>query len=143
MMKNWLFLFWFILATNFVLSAQKDSLKTNSCFSNPDIFEGQKVYKAVDQYPEYPGGMMEFHKYLRNNMDFSLCDANRSTLHITFVIDTLGNVKNCCTRDTQSEHSCNTKAIEVIQKSRPWKPALLNGQKVCVRINFPIKICFK
>lgn len=126
------------------VQGQVDSFAVRKCIQNPDIFDGQVVYKSADKMPEYIGGIAAFNKYIHQHLKFSSdVDPYKSKIYTTFIIDTLGRVQNVCTINAKTQTAQEKELVEIIQNSPPWTPGRHNGKNVCVRLTVPMRICLK
>ena len=131
---------------NGIAFGQKDSLGLDKCIKTPDVYNDQIVYRTAEKMPEFEGGINQFYKYVIKNVHYTCTDGNnhKSTIHTTFIIDTLGQVQNVCTITTDSRLNADQKQIQDIIKNSPlWTPGKQNGKNVCVRLTVPMRICLK
>lgn len=86
--------------------------------------------------PEYPGGLDAFRKYVTKKL--AKFYPNKSfSITVYFVVEkdgTLGDV--AMTKGTGLDF--DNEVIKIIQKSKRWTPATLNGEPVRVSIDYPI-----
>ena len=135
----------FFLLLNIFALGQVDSLGLKKCIQNPDTYNGQIVYRSVDKMAEFKGGISEFLKYISKNINYGCREKyDKSVIHITFIIDTIGQVQNVCVITNKTDlNSDENKIKEAIEKAPIWTPAIYKDKKVCVRLNVPIRICLK
>jgi hypothetical protein len=140
-----LFLFiWQISSFGF---AQTDNLAENQCVPIVDTLDGQAVLKIVEKMPEFKGGMEGFYKFLSQNITIPQ-DSLHTTLgyhskfFFTFVIDTLGRMRNFCVIK-HNYYLLPELAINQLNQSNPWQAGENKGKKVPVRLWLPIYICVR
>jgi TonB family protein len=96
--------------------------------------------KVISTEPEYPGGLQAFDRYIRRNLHYPwparLMCINGS-VYVSFVIGSDGKVTKVTAINCLGA-GCESEAVRVVQKSRPWKPGLQNGQPASVNFTIPI-----
>ncbi|WP_316804128.1 energy transducer TonB [Pedobacter nototheniae] len=133
-MKSLLLLFYLI-----GINAPKSDCKTqqDSCSKYYDKALRAFVYNYVDEMPEYPGGQSKFYSYLFKNVKFEpdTTKSWQSRVLITFMIDTLGSVKNISidNKSPKAYSSLDLGYVDVLKKCPKWKPGKCKGKKVMVR----------
>lgn len=98
------------------------------------------AFIAVEEMPEFPGGMMECMKFLAQNVKYpTICMEKmiEGRVIVSFTVNTDGSLT-----DIQEENSPNEElteeAIRVCKLMPNWKPAKQRGQAVKVRYTIPI-----
>lgn len=107
-----------------------------------DSLNGMKVFQIVENPPQFEGGSTNFYRVLAKNLKIPLQPDSldlKSKFYISFVIDTLGNIKNFCATDIMEEVIDD----DLIKKINYWEPGTHRGQKVPVRMLLPISICYR
>lgn len=97
----------------------------------------------VQTLPEFPGGIVEFMKWLRKNLAYPADARSRKaegTVIVSFIIDTNGTITDAKV-DKGVDAALDDEAMRVIRKMPKWKPGEENG-KPC-RTMFAIPIEFK
>jgi len=95
---------------------------------------------GVEQYPEFPGGMAAWAKFLQKNLRYPEMaqESNiQGKVYISFVIEkdgTLSDVKLV----RGIGYGCDDEAMRVIKKSPKWQAGKQNNTNVRVRYNMPI-----
>lgn len=91
--------------------------------------------------PEFPGGGEALQAYLKKNVHYP----NYAHLHkiegrvvITFIVRKDGEIYNAWFQH-KTDTCLDNEALRVIRNMPNWKPGTLNGEKVNVRYNIPIK----
>jgi periplasmic protein TonB len=104
------------------------------------------VYTAVDEAPEFPGGMAAYQKYLAGNIKYpkaALDSGAMGTVYISIVIDSNGNVTNAKILRDRVGYGCGEEALRVVQMMPAWKPGKMNGRKVSTQYTIPVKFVLK
>lgn len=99
-----------------------------------------KIFTAVEQIPEFPGGIDAFYQFLSNNIKYpadSRKRASQGRVIVSFVVERDGSLTNVHTvRGVDS--SIDREAVRVIELSPKWSPAIQNGKSVRVGYSVPI-----
>jgi|SRR6185437_11235035 len=104
---------------------------------------GAKSGDAVMAFePEYLGGITAFNKYIKRNLHYP--DAARlmcinGKVYVSFVVDRDGRVKNVAALNCIGA-GCESEAVKVVQRSKPWKPGMQYGR--AVEVNYTVPISF-
>ncbi|MDB5124946.1 MAG: hypothetical protein JWP94_3075 [Mucilaginibacter sp.] len=111
-------------------------------FSTQDTVPAKdsKVFSAVEQVPEFSGGINAFAEYLRKNIRYPT-EARKNKIQgrviISFVVEKDGSLSNIrVMRGVSSD--IDAEALRVIQMSPQWKPGIQNGKLVRVAYSMPI-----
>lgn len=137
-------LFFLFLLFPLSLSAQLE--KTPPCYDYPDLLDSSYVFIVVDQMPEFPGGEEAKIIYLMDNLKITQLDTFMnivSRVTVTFVIDTLGKVRDACIDDLYYRTHptpVHLEVLRVVQMMPDWTPGRLRGKKVPVRFHMPVNI---
>jgi TonB family protein len=128
-MKNFLFLTIAYFAIQMV-SAQETTKVSNDIIYNT---------AGIDVKPEFPGGMMEFYKYIAKNYRTPSSKKLEGKVYVTFIIEKDGSVDDVkVLRDIG--YGTGDEAIRVLINSPKWLPGEQNGQKVRCTFSLPIAI---
>ncbi|WP_426064539.1 M56 family metallopeptidase [Flavobacterium sp. DSP2-3-1] len=100
-----------------------------------------EVYNTagITEKPEFPGGIMEFYKFVGNNFKTPSQPNLKGKVYITFIIEkdgSLSDIKNI--RDIG--FGTGDEAIRVLKICPKWIPGKLNGVPVRVMYSLPITI---
>ncbi|TWI97155.1 TonB family protein [Mucilaginibacter frigoritolerans] len=99
-----------------------------------------KVFTAIEQVPQFPGGVNAFYEFLANNIQYpaeSRKLASQGRVIISFVVEKDGSLTNIHTvRGVDS--SINAEAVRVIKLSPKWSPGVQNGHLARVAYSVPI-----
>lgn len=105
--------------------------------------EPQKIFVAVEQQPEFPGGNAALMKWLGNNIKYppmALANEISGRVIVKFVVERDGSVSGAqvikgVDKDLDKE------AIRVVKNMPKWQPGKNNGQ--AVRCYFTLPVTFK
>ena len=100
----------------------------------------QKVFDAVEQMPEYPGGMQAMIEFLQTNMKYPEDAAKQKVegrVMVQFVVETDGSISDVHVAK-QVFPSLDAEAIRVVQAMPKWTPGMDKGRVVRVKYNLPI-----
>ena len=98
------------------------------------------TYEAVEEKPEYPGGMGELSKLLSSNLKYPLISQENGVqgeVLVQFVIDKEGNVKEVTVFKGVDPH-LDAEALRVIKMMPKWKPGKHEGKEVNVKCTIPV-----
>jgi len=128
-MKNFLFLTIAFFFFQFV-DAQEQ-------ISKPE----DKIYQIeeVDIKPNYPGGVIEFNKFIAKNYKAPEQEGLNGKVIVTFVIEIDGSISNIVVLKDLG-YVTGKDAVDVVKKSGKWIPAQKEGKPVRVVFRFPITI---
>lgn len=128
---------------NFALAPDADTTKTvaPAKFSIASAQSGtDPVFTAVEQVPEFPGGIEAFSKFLATNIRYPKAARDNNVqgrVIITFVVEKDGSLSNMkVVRGIGS--GCDEEAVRVLSISPAWKPGIQNGRAVKVQYSVPI-----
>ncbi|PWK71425.1 outer membrane transport energization protein TonB [Mucilaginibacter oryzae] len=98
------------------------------------------VFTAVENVPEFPGGLEAFGKFLGRNIKYPATAREQKIqgrVIITFIVEKDGSLSNeKIVRGITGE--LNNEAMRVIALSPKWKPGIQNGRPVRVQYSVPI-----
>ncbi|MDQ7948497.1 MAG: TonB family protein [Pedobacter sp.] len=95
---------------------------------------------GVDQYPEFPGGMEAWGKFIQKNLRYPYAAQDASIqgkVFLSFVVEKDGSITDVHVIKGIG-YGCDDEAVRVIKKSPRWKAGMQNKQLVRVRYNIPI-----
>ena len=102
----------------------------------------QNVYDAVEQMPEFPGGMPAMIEYLQNNLMYpkdAIKQQVGGRVMVMFVVETDGSLSNVRVA-RKVFHSLDTEAVRVVKSMPKWKPGKEKGR--LVRVNYILPVVF-
>ena len=98
------------------------------------------TYEAVEEKPEYPGGMGELSKLLSSNLKYPLTSQENGVqgeVLVQFVVDKKGNVEEVTVFKGVDPH-LDAEALRVIKMMPKWKPGKHEGKEVNVKCTIPV-----
>ena len=102
----------------------------------------QNIYNAVEQVPEFPGGMPAMMEFLQTNIKYPK-DAIKQNVGgrvmVMFVVETDGSLSNVRVA-RKVFPSLDAEAVRVVKAMPKWKPGKEKGR--AVRVNFTMPIVF-
>ncbi|MBQ9584658.1 MAG: energy transducer TonB [Muribaculaceae bacterium] len=102
----------------------------------------QNVYDAVEQMPEFPGGMPAMIEYLQTNLKYpkdAIKQQVGGRVMVMFVVETDGSLSNVRVA-RKVFHSLDTEAVRVVKSMPKWKPGKDKGR--LVRVNYTLPVVF-
>ena len=101
---------------------------------------GEPIFTAVEQEPEFPGGLTTFSKFLSQNIVYPK-DASLQGIHgrvmISFVVEMDGSLSDIkVVRGIGG--GCDEEALRVMKMCPKWRPGIQNGHTVRVAYTVPI-----
>jgi len=119
-----------------IVAGNGDSIKTDTAKVNQE-----PVFAAVEQEPEFIGGMQKFAEFLAANVKYpaSMRENNmQGKAIVTFVVESDGSLSNVKALRAPNEDAGN-EAVRVVQlTSGKWMPGLQNHQYVRVQYTVPV-----
>ena len=102
----------------------------------------QNIYNAVEQMPEFPGGMPAMMEFLQTNIKYPK-DAIKQNVGgrvmVMFVVETDGSLSNVRVA-RKVFPSLDAEAVRVVKAMPKWKPGKEKGR--AVRVNFTMPVVF-
>ena len=102
--------------------------------------DGDKIFTAVENNPEFPGGDAAFNKYLGSHIRYPNVAKENGTqgrVFISFVVERDGSLTDLkIVRDPGS--GLGDEAVRVLKSSPHWKPGIQNGKPVRVAYTVPV-----
>lgn len=97
----------------------------------------------VAEKPEYPGGIMEFYKFIGQNYKVP-AEINKQKLngkvYLQFMIETDGSLTDIHVIRDKLGYGAGEEAVRVLKLSPKWNPASDQGKPVRVMYNLPITV---
>lgn len=139
----------YMLPVKFILP--KNNTNTNSTpitTTKPPVTDNDKVYDHVTMKtpPTYTGGMANYYRFLSKNINYpneAFAVKKTGTAMISFIIEKNGSVSNVKAEGKALGYGLDEEAVRVVKLADQWNPGVLNGQKVRVKYNLPIKFSMK
>lgn len=101
--------------------------------------EDEKVFEIPQVDAQFPGGIVEFKKYLLENIrypDLDICD--QGTVYVSMVIGKDGKIRDEKIIRGVSEEF-DQEALRVIHSMPNWIPAENNGKIIATRVRLPVR----
>ncbi|MCC8410733.1 TonB family protein [Mucilaginibacter sp. UR6-1] len=102
--------------------------------------KSNEVFTAVEQLPEFPGGLKAFGKYLQNSIKYPAEDVKNKAsgkVFVQFIVEEDGALSNLNVLRGVSA-TINAEAVRVLKASPKWSPGKQNGHPVRVQFTVPI-----
>jgi protein TonB len=99
---------------------------------------------SVDEMPKFPGGEIEFIKYISKNFKYPSTKDNlsKTKIYIEFIIDKNGAIKNAKIVKGINP-ALDKEALRVINSMPKWIPGKQAGKAVDVKMNYPLQLELK
>ena len=125
-----------------VPEAEEQAIEENTVEQAPEepVPEPKKIYKSVEQMPEFPGGAEGLMKYLQENIKYPPEAAKNNIggrVVLQFVIDETGQVGDVKVVRSVSEE-IDAEAVRVIKTLPKFEPARQDGEPVAVWYTLPV-----
>lgn len=100
----------------------------------------EDVFVAVEQEPQYPGGLDALRTFLSRSLNYPRAAASAGIsgkIFLSFVVNTDGSLTDVQVLKGIG-FGCDEEAIRVIRKMPNWRPGKQSGRAVRVKYNLPI-----
>lgn len=100
-----------------------------------------EVFDVVENMPVPSGGIEGWNQYLADNLDYpkeAKENGTNGTVYLTFIVTTEGTVQDVEILKGIGS-GCDEEAIKAIKNAPKWKPGTQKGQKVNVKMRWPIR----
>jgi protein TonB len=121
----------------------KDANVTQALPQTPVDPDNTENIRIVEQLPEFPGGIVEFMKWLKNNLKYPPIAQQQKIegkVVVSFIVNKDGSIANVKI-EKSVDPSLDREALRVVRMMPRWKPGIQNN-KPC-RTMFAIPINFK
>lgn len=119
----------FLLFCGLFLSAQENSIKTDS------------VYTRVDEIAVYPGGINAFRKIITKELDVSKMGSGLFSSETTYIVDKEGKLSGF--KSTGNAYLAAEMERILSNMKKRWIPAKVNGQPVSSIFRLPMSMNFE
>lgn len=104
--------------------------------------DGPVDFRSVQVMPEYPGGIKKFIEYVAQQLAQVEVYETRPQLRMefSFIIETDGSLTGIEVMNDGGNSFAAKKTVEILGKSKKWKPGINNGQAVRVKYTLPVVI---
>lgn len=102
--------------------------------------QADSVFRIVEQLPEYPGGVVEFMKWLTKTLRYpAVAERQRvqGTCRVSFIVNKDGTISDAKVEKHLS-NQCDAEALRVVRQMPKWKPGRMKGEVVRTKIVIPI-----
>jgi len=126
--------FEFVDYVNFPVDVVTDADGTN------DLEKDENVYKFADVMPDFPGGMSELYKFIKENTTYPQEARDKGiegTVVVTFVVTKEGSVTNVKVL-TGVDPLLDAEAVRAVKSLPKWTPGKINGEPVSCWYNLPV-----
>ncbi len=121
-------------------SANQENANASVASSTPTVSASNEPFVAVEQMPEFPGGVESLKKYLSQNLKYP-ANARKSGItgkvFTSFVVQEDGTLADFKVNKGVSEE-IDAEAMRVIKSMPKWTPGYQSGKAVSVRYTLPI-----
>lgn len=111
----------------------------------PGYVDGMRIMNHAEQMPEFPGGEMEMLAFIGRHMNYnfhkSVGEEIQDEVIVTFVVDTLGDLRGIKLSKSFEKGKispCEMEVIKVVRKMPRWVPGRSKGKKVPVQFVLPV-----
>lgn len=111
----------------------------------PPVEEETFDLAAVQEQPDFPGGMAQMYKYLQNNTkypDMEFDAGIQGKVYVEFVVAVDGSVNNVRVARGVSP-GLDKEALRAVKSMPKWTPGKMNGKPVKVRFTIPVDFKLK
>ncbi|GAA4334180.1 energy transducer TonB [Mucilaginibacter gynuensis] len=101
---------------------------------------GNQIFTAVEQQPEFPGGIQKFYDYLGKTINYPAVDRENNVqgkVIVTFVVEKDGSLTDVKALRGPSA-TLQEEAVRRVKASPKWKPGIQNARPVRVQFTMPV-----
>lgn len=98
------------------------------------------IFSVVEKQPEFPGGKEEMTKYIQKNLKyptFARENGIQGRVIVSFTVERDGSITDIEVLRSPAE-KLSQEAIRIVKNMPKWKPGLLKGNPVRVKLMLPI-----
>ncbi|MCX2474274.1 energy transducer TonB [Pedobacter sp. MC2016-05] len=108
--------------------------------------KAQKIYDfvSVEKQPAYPGGIVKFYQYMKNEIKYPEVAKNnkiQGKVFLSFIVEKNGKLTDVIVVRSLSKET-DAEAVRVIKNSPNWNPGVLDGMPVRVKYNIAVNFNF-
>lgn len=98
------------------------------------------IYDIVDEIAEFPGGMAELVKYMRENLKYPETGITyEGKCYLQFYVMKDGSIKNIKIKKGVTDcPECDAEAVRMVKGMPKWKPGEINGRSVNSVFSLPV-----
>jgi len=97
-----------------------------------------KVYTAVEQMPQFPGGKDSLNKYLLHFIPYQDTLDKQATVFVKFVVTTNGTIASVAIINSSRNRFLDSLALSYVKRMPKWSPGMQGGQAVNVSSIIPV-----
>ncbi len=104
-----------------------------------------QVYKFVDVYPEFPGGVKVMNKFIVESIKYPVSaieNCIEGKVYVEFIVNVDGSVSNVRVSKGVAP-ALNSEAIRIVKSFPKWAPGKKDGKVVGVSTTLPISFKLK
>lgn len=108
--------------------------------SAPD--EEKEIFRAVEQQPEFPGGMAALNQYLSKSIRYPAAAMRANVagrVYVEFAVSPTGDISNIRVIKGVAGFGINEEAVRVVAQMPRWLPGKQNGVPVAVTYILPVE----
>jgi len=103
-----------------------------------DTYDPNKIYTSVERVPQFRGGMLKFHEYIKENLkNEKFTEEDEGKVIISFVVELDGSLTDIHVVRRISA-AADAFALKLLKKSPKWEPGTQNGRPVRVAYSVPV-----
>ena len=105
-----------------------------------DMYNEPLDYRVVEDLPQFPGGAVEFMKWLTKNLKYPATAQQRKVqgrVVAQFIVNTDGSVSDIQVVERLSAE-CDREALRVLRMMPKWQPGLMNAKPCRTKVGIPI-----
>ena len=109
-----------------------------------DMYEAPIDFRVVEDLPQFPGGAVEFMKWLTKNLKYPVSAQQRKIqgrVVAQFIVNKDGTISDLQLVE-HLDSQCDREALRVLRMMPNWKPGVMNAKtcrtKVCIPIVFKL-----
>lgn len=107
-----------------------------------DVKFSNEIYTVVEDPAQYPGGMDEFLKYVKENIKYpeeARVNNIKGTIYVHFTVNRKGVIiPSSIMVLNPMGYGLDEEAIRIVKNSSPWLPARQRGTAIALNVNVPI-----
>ncbi len=115
--------------------------------SNPDKVGVEGEFYKVDISPQFPGGIVEFLKYVSDNLEYPKEAKEKGIegqVYVSFIVDETGTILQDSTEVRESLfYPCDQEAIRLINEGPKWIPGRISEIEKNVPVRMTVPILFR
>jgi beta-lactamase regulating signal transducer with metallopeptidase domain len=108
------------------------------------VYQEDKIYQGDDvtAKPDYPGGLMEFYKFVNTNFNIPKELTGSVRIYVSFIVEKDGSLSTMKIMKDPG-HGAGDETLRVLKLSKKWVPASVDGKPVRYNFYLPISLNIK